>query len=109
MSKEHNRRHVADSRGHFTLLLLPPLFRNRTPSQVQNQQLLAYFTSPLRKTPLQTWNPFYLHLAKEDSFEDQHLLLLLGYLFFSYTSKSHLLPLQEDTPEQTRIPISYDS
>ena len=84
MAKEHNRSHIAVLRGHFTLLLLPPLFRSRTPFQVQNQQLLAYFTSPLRKTLLQTWNPFYLHLAK-DSFEDQHLLLLFS--FSSSTSK----------------------
>ena len=77
MPKEHIRRHVADLRGHFTLLLLPPLFRKQdTFSQVQNQQLLTYFTSSLRKTPLQTWNSFFLHPAKKDSFEDQHLLLL---------------------------------
>ena len=68
---------------------------------MQNQQLLAYFTSPLQKTPLQTWNPFFLHLAKKDSSEGQHLLLLLGCLFFSYA--------EEDTPEQTGIPFSDDS
>ena len=55
MAKVYNRSHIADFRGRFTLLLLPPFFGNRTPSLDAE----VYFTSPLQKTPLQTQNPFF--------------------------------------------------
>ena len=37
MPKEHNRRHIAVSRGHFTLLLLPLLLGNRINSSFSSR------------------------------------------------------------------------
>ena len=72
MSKEHIRRHVADSRGRFTLLLLPPFFGNRTPSfRCRASNSYPILPPLLQKAPLQTWNPLHLHLAKENSLNDQ--------------------------------------
>ena len=49
MAKEHNRSHIAVSRGHFILLLLPPLFRK------QDLQLL-FLHQPSPGSLLQTQN-----------------------------------------------------